>query len=139
MDDVAGQPVAGALVLTDGGNNLGDEPVGMAERALQQGIHVSALGIGDPTPTRDIAITEVLADQVVRKDNVVQVFAGISHRGYEGRTITVVLRRGGAAIDSKTVRLGSSSQKQTVGFIYTPKQDGAFTYTVSTAALPDEI
>src|SRR5206468_1335084 len=112
LDDTAGQRVAGALVLSDGGNNLGEDPVTMAERALQAGMRVSTLGVGDPTPTRDLAITEVLADQVVRKDNTVQVFAGLAHRGYEGKTVTVTLRRGGEVIGSKPLTLGPGARKQ---------------------------
>jgi hypothetical protein len=139
LDDMAGQPVAGALILSDGGNNLGDDPVAMAERAKGQGVRVSALGVGDPTPTRDVGITEVLADQVVRKDNTVQAFVGLAHRGYEGRTVTVTLRRGGSVVGAKTVRLGPAARKLTVAFTYTPKQPGNFTYTASVSVLPGEV
>jgi len=139
LDDVAGQEVAGTLILTDGGNNLGDDPVNVAEQAKQQGIPVSTLGVGDPTPTRDLAITEVLSDQIVRKDSIAQVFAGLAHRGYEGRVITVTLRRGRETVGTQTVRLGPAARKQTVPFTYTPQQAGNFSYTVSTAILPNEI
>src|SRR6185503_5033607 len=93
----------------------------------------------DPTPTKDLAVTEVLADQVVRKDNMVQVFAGIAHRGYQGRTISIILKRGNEQIGRQTVRLGTDAQKQTVTFNYVPKQEGAFTYTVTADVLPDEV
>ncbi len=139
LDDTAGQRVAGTLVLSDGGNNLGDDPVTLAERARQGGVPVSTLGVGDPTPTRDLAITEVLADQVVRKDNTVQVFAGIAHRGYEGKAVTVSLRRGGEVIGSKPLTLGSSARKQSVSFTYTPKKEGSFGYSVSVDTLLNEI
>lgn len=138
LDDTAGQRVSGLLVLSDGGNNLGDDPVGVAERARQQGMPVSTLGIGDPTPTRDLAITETLAEAVVRKDNGVQVFAGLAHRGYEGQHVTVTLRRGGEVLGTKPVTLGPSARKQTVAFAYTPKQVGSFDYSVSVNLLPNE-
>jgi hypothetical protein len=139
LDDAAGQRVAGTLILSDGGNNLGDDPVGVAERAKQQGIPVSTLGVGDPTPTRDLAVTEALADQVVRKDGTVQVFAGVAHRGYEGQTVSVTLRRGGEVIGTKPVTLGPAARKQTVSFVYVPKQTGSFTYTVSVPVLSGEV
>lgn len=139
LDDVSGQPVAGALVMTDGGNNMGDDPVTIAERGKSQGIRISSLGIGDPTPTRDIALAEVLADQVVRKDGQVQVFASVTHRGYEGKTVTLTLRRGGETIGVQSVRLGAAQRKQTVTFTYVPKDVGSFTYTVNVSALSGEI
>lgn len=138
LDDVTGQPIGGALVLSDGGSNLGDDPSGVAERAKEQGLAVSTLGIGDPTPTRDIAVTEVLADSVVRKENTVQVFAGIAHRGFEGQKIAVVLKRGNEVVGTQNITLGAAAKKQTVTFTYPAKTEGNFTYTVSTAVLPNE-
>lgn len=139
LDDVSGQPVAGALILSDGGNNLGDDPINLAASGRTQGVRISALGVGDPTPTKNLAITEVLADQVVRKNGQVQVYVGVSQRGYDGRTISLTLMRNGAMVATKSLRLGASSQKQTVTFTYVPKQDGVFTYTVSTPVLPGEV
>jgi hypothetical protein len=139
LDDLAGQPVAGAIVLSDGGNNLGEDPVTAADRARQQGMPVSAMGVGDPTPTRDVSITEVLADQVARKDATVQVFAGIAHRGYQGTQATVTLRRGSETIGTKSVSLGPSTRKESVSFTFVPKQTGAFTYSVSVTEQAGEI
>ncbi len=139
LDDLAGQPLAGALILSDGGNNLGEDPVAVAKQAREQGVTVSTLGIGDPTPTRDLAITEVLADQVVRKDNITQVFVGLSHRGYEGQTVSVTLRRGNETLGTQSARLGPAGRRQTVSFTYTPKQTGSFSHTVSATVLSGEI
>lgn len=138
LDDVAGRPVAGALLLTDGGSNQGDDPVAWARQAAKQGVVVSAAALGDPTPTRNLTLTEALADQVVRKDNTVQVFAGLQHRGYEGRTITVSLRRNGAPFQSQPLRLGPAGRKQTVTFTYTPKEPGTFAYSVQASVLEGE-
>lgn len=139
LEDVAGQPASGALILSDGGNNLGDDPVAVAARARAQNLPISTLGVGDPTPTRDLVLTEALADQVVRKNSAVEVFAGVTHRGYTGRTIRLTLRRGTEIIGTQTVRLGAAGQKQTAAFRYTPKQEGTFTYALSATTLPGEI
>ncbi len=139
LDDTGGQRVAGILVMSDGGNNLGDDPVDVAERARQQGIPVSTMGVGDPTPTRDVAISEVLADQVVRIDGTVQAYVGLSHRGFEGKSVTVTLTRNGETIGSKTVTLGEGGKKLTVPFVYVPRKAGQFTYTATVSELPGEI
>lgn len=139
LDELAGQPIAGAIVISDGGSNLGEDPLATAEAAKQAGVRVSALGIGDPTKTKDIAILSVLADDVVRVNNTVSVYAALTQRGYTGRTITVTLKRNGVTVGSEALKLGPDDQKQEVRFNYVPTQGGQFFYTVETAVLPGEI
>ena len=139
LEELSGSPIAGALIVSDGGNNLGEDPVAVAEATKQSGVRVSALGIGDPTKTKDIAILSVLADDVVRVNNTVTVFAAVSQRGYAGRTISVLLKRNGVTIGSESLKLTKDDQKQEVRFAYVPKDAGQFFYTVETAVLPDEI
>ena len=139
LEDLAGQPIAGALLLSDGGNNLGEDPILSADGARQARMQVSAIGIGDPTKTKDVALLSVLADDVVRTNNTVSVYAALSHRGYAGKTVTVTLQRNGDVIDRQTVRLGRDEQKQEVRFNYVPTRAGRFFYTVSVSGLPGEV
>lgn len=139
LEDLAGQPLAGALVISDGGNNLGEDPIAVADAARQAGLPVSALGLGDPTKTKDIALLSVLADDVVRVNNSVTVYAALSQRGYAGKTIAVTLLRNKEVVGRETVRLGPDEQKQEVRFNYVPTQPGRFYYTVTAAVQPDEV
>jgi hypothetical protein len=139
QQDLAGQNVGGVLVISDGGNNLGSDPIAVAQELKGQGMVVSTLGLGDPTPTRDLAVTDVLADQVVRKDNVTQAFVGVEHRGYGGRDVQVVLKRGSSVIGTQTIKLGPDGKKQTATFTFTPKESGKFSYTASIAPIQGEI
>jgi hypothetical protein len=138
-EELAGQPVAGALVLSDGGNNLGDDPVLTAEAIKAAGVRVSTTGFGDPTTTRDVALLSVLADDVVRVHNTVSVFASVSQRGYAGKPVVVVLQRNGTEIQRQTVKLGPDDQKQEISFTFVPETAGRFFYTVSVQGLPGEI
>ena len=139
LDDLAGQPIAGALILSDGGSNLGADPIAAADAARQARMPISAMGFGDPTKTKDVALLSVLADDVVRTNNTVSVYAAISHRGYKGKTVTVTLQRNGEVIGRETVRLGSDEQKQEVKFNYVPTRAGRFYYTVTVSGLPGEV
>ncbi len=138
LDDNSGRPVAGILLVTDGGSNEGDEPLGWARRARAMGIPIFTVGIGDPTPTRDIEVTETLADRVVRKGNETHVYVGVSHRGYASSMITVTLSRNGSTIATKAVRLTGNAAKQTVSFAYTPRQTGDYRYTATVGRLAGE-
>ena len=139
QDDLAGQPIAGALVLSDGGSNLGADPISAADGARQARMPVSAMGFGDPTKTKDVALLSVLADDVVRANNTVSVFAALSHRGYKGKAVTVTLSRNGDVIDRQTVKLGADEQKQEIKFNYVPTRAGRFYYTVAVSGLPGEV
>ena len=139
IEELAGQPLAGALILSDGGNNLGQDPIMAADAAKQAGLRVSTIGVGDPTKTKDIALLSVLADDTVRVNNTVTVYVALSQRGYAGRTIGVTLRRGNEVVGHESVRLAPDDQKQEVHFNYVPSQGGRFTYTVAADVLPGEL
>jgi hypothetical protein len=139
LDDLSGQPVAGALILSDGGNNLGEDPIAVADAARQARIPVSTVGLGDPTKTKDVALLSVLADDVVRTHNTVTVYASLSQRGYAGKTIAVTLQRGDQVVGRQMVRLGPDEQKQEIHFTYVPTTAGRFYYTVTAAVQPGEI
>ncbi len=137
--DLAGQPAAGAIVLSDGGSNLGPDPLAAASEARAAGIPVSTLGLGDPTPTKDVAVISVLADDSVRVDNVVTLYAELQQRGYAGKTIAVTLLRNGRPYLQKMVRLAPDNQKQEVRFNYIPHKAGRYVMTVQAAAQPQEV
>jgi hypothetical protein len=139
LEDLAGQPIAGVLVLSDGGHNLGEDPLSVADMARSARIPVSAVGIGDPTKTKDIALLSVLADDVVRVNNTVTVYAELSQRGYAGKSITVSLLRDGQPFQSQSVRLAPDDQKQEIHFTYVPTHAGRFYYTVAAAVQTGEI
>ncbi|HZO90260.1 MAG TPA: hypothetical protein VFB38_18185 [Chthonomonadaceae bacterium] len=139
LEDLAGQPVAGTLILSDGGSNLGEDPVPVAAQIRQARIPVSTVGLGDPTKTKDVALLSVLADDVVRTHNTVTVYAALTHRGYAGKTVAVTLQRGNEVVGREMVVLGPDEQKQEVRFNYVAEQPGRFTYTVSIAPQPGEI
>ena len=139
LEDLAGQPIAGAIVVSDGGSNQGEDPVLAAQESFQTGkVPVSTLGLGDPTKTKDVALLSVLADDVVRVNNTVTVYAALSHRGYAGKTVAVTLLRGGTIVGRETIRLGADEAKQEVHFTYVPTQPGRFNYTVTVTPLPGE-
>src|SRR5207244_9007968 len=82
VEEFSGQPLAGIVVLSDGGNNAGEDPVAAAGRAAERRVPVYTVGIGDPTPPRDLSVASLLVDDVVRKGDQVPVFVGLKHSGW---------------------------------------------------------
>ena len=50
LQDTAGQPVAGIILLSDGGQNMGGDPSLAGQRAGEAKAPVYTVGFGDPTP-----------------------------------------------------------------------------------------
>lgn len=138
-EDLRGTRTAGMLLLTDGGNNLGPDPVAAAGEAARLGTPVHAVGIGDPTPTRDIAVTDILADRIVRKGNLAQIHAGVSQRGFTGKSVALRLFRGGKLVQEKRAKLGRETDKSSVTFEWTPSQPGDFGFRVEAVPLAGEL
>ncbi len=139
VQSLAGQPVAGLLVVSDGGSNLGPDGWAAAADAHSAGMNVSSVGIGDPTPTRDVAMISALADDSVRVNNVVTLYAEMQQRGYAGKHLTVRLLRDGKPFMSQTVTLAPNNVKQELKFTYVAHVAGRFVYTVIADHQPDEV
>ena len=135
IEDVAkelqGQPVAGILLLTDGGQNRGEDPLLAAQRSGANGMPVYTLGLGDPVPPRDLSVTSILADEVVRKNDEVVVSVSIRQRGLEGVTVPLTLSLGGRVVKRQSVKLGRTDQKIDLTLSFIPRQVGAFTLKAS--------
>jgi len=139
LQDTAGQPVAGLVLLSDGGHNMGEDPALAARRAGESGAPVFAVGFGDPTPPQDLAIASLLADEVVRKGDEVVVSVSVRQRGFGGRSVPLTLSLGGRTLHRVDVPLAGEGQKQEVNLTFVPEQAGPQTLTVSVPGLPGEL
>jgi hypothetical protein len=138
LDEFAGQPLAGIVVLSDGGNNQGEDPVTTAGRAGERRVPLFTVGIGDPTPPCDLSIASLLVDDVVRKGDEVTVTVGLKQSGLTGKSTHVTLRQDGKELSSQTLKLADTGQQE-LSFNYKPQQAGAHSLQVSAAPLPGEL
>jgi uncharacterized membrane protein len=146
LNDLAGQPLSAILLFSDGGQNLGEDPVAVARRARALGVPVYTIGVGDPLPPRDVTVTEVLADGVVRKGDEVIVSVGLKQRGSpRAAHLPVTLRvlegplpRGEALASAEGVFAGTQ-EATTVSLSFVPQQTGTLTLQVSAPPQPGEV
>lgn len=139
LQDTAGQPLAGIVLLSDGGQNMGDDPTLAAQRAAESRTPIYSLGFGDPTPPRDVAITSLLADEVVRKGDEVVVSVSLRQRGYAGRSVPLTLKMGDRVLRRENVTLGKEGEKQELNLTFTPDRAGAQTLVVQVPGQEGEI
>ncbi len=149
MKAMAGNPLAGIIILSDGQNTEGDDPLNSAERAAKQNIPIFTLGIGDPNPPRNLKVAEMWAPESVFRDDPFVVQARLQAKGLDDTSINVELVRSkagedqgkdsGTVVDSKTVRMSGEEAKATVSFQYKPKAAGEYVFMVRVRPLPNEL
>jgi len=139
LQDTAGQPVAGIVLLSDGGQNMGEDPALAAKRAGEAKAPIFTVGFGDPNPPRDVSVTSLLADEVVRKGDEVVVSVSLRQRGFAGTTVPLTLRMGNKVLRQVRVPLAKEGQKQELNLSFTPETAGAQTLTVSIPAQEGEL
>lgn len=106
LDDSAGGPLAGVVVLTDGGNNGGVDPLAAADRAAEASVPVATAGLGSTQPRRNARLQELIAPSRAYPDDQVTVRAQVFGEGLRGRQVEVELvarRMQGDAAGAETV------------------------------------
>jgi hypothetical protein len=74
--------LSGAILLTDGAHNLGENPIRVAE---QFGAPIIAVGIGSAQGTRDVLVSEVVTNEIAYAETQLPVEVTISSSGYAGQ------------------------------------------------------
>ena len=147
LKSLAGQPVAALVLVTDGQNTSGGDPLAAAEFARSQGSPILAVGIGDPRDPQNLRVAETWAPETVFRGDPFRIQARLQAEGIEGRSLQVELveRRAGDAdagdtvIKTQNIVLGGSKTVADVSFEHEPKTDGEFIYTVRVAVLDREL
>lgn len=140
LRQVSGNPSAGVVLVTDGQNTEGDDPLLAAEAARQQGVPVMVLGVGDPDEPRNLRVADLLAPDTVFRADPFVIQARLDLTGMSDTQVNVeLLRRGNdgeKVVATKSVRIAGG--RGNVAFEHTPKDAGEYVFTVRAPALPGE-
>ena len=139
LDDLAGQPVAGIILITDGGNNSGDDPVTAAKIAGEKGIPIYPIGVGDPVLKKDLSVTNVFSEETAIKGDVVNLTATIESRGFKNITVPVRLMLKGRAIKEEQIQFSEKNNKAEVNLNFLAEETGENDYSVVVLAQADEV
>ena len=126
--ELADEHLTAVVLLTDGLDNLGRNPAGLAR---SYGRPIFPVGIGSAEPRQDIGIAGLLTSEAVYKDDRVPVEVTIQARGLEGLEVPVTLSAAGEVLDRRTITLGGEGLEQTVELEYIPREEGLLRLRVS--------
>ncbi len=142
------------VLVSDGQHNGSEDPIEMALRAATLDIPIHVVGIGDPNPPRNIAVTEVFVRDKTYPDEPFEVEALVqaSSFGDAGMPDQINLeliqqainQRTGEAeneqiIDTRKIDLPETGGRIRIDFDHTVSQPGRYIYTVRAETVDNEI
>ncbi|HEY7056310.1 MAG TPA: glutamine amidotransferase, partial [Vicinamibacterales bacterium] len=134
-DRYRGRPVAGIVLVSDGGDN-GEIDAGVEAAA---GPPIYAIGVGPTTVTRDREVVSATATESVLTDALVDVGVSAVSTGYGKTPFDLRLLENGRPIDVRRVNPAADGVPISATFHVSPGRDAPTVYTVEVPAAPDEI
>ncbi len=127
-----------AIVLySDGAFTAGSSPV---FPAIDLGVPVYAVGLGDSAEVRDVAVTEIFTNEVGAVGAAQPVDATVHVAGARsGERITVGLYAEGQKIDERAISLNDGISDLPISFSFTPKSEGIVKLSVRASTIDGEI
>jgi len=141
--DFSGERVAGLIVLTDGADNSGSDPVERL-KGLGMPVHPVAVGtrLSESEGFRDVAVTGAEAGRYAAVDNICTVRAYVDARGLRGRRMQVRLivndGEGSPEKAAREITLDGRRGDQQVELSFTPRRPGDWNARVEIKPDPDE-
>ncbi|WP_129717980.1 hypothetical protein [Pedobacter sp. SYP-B3415] len=127
----------GAIVLaTDGIFNRGGNP---QYQLSQLRAPVYTIALGNPVIRRDIAISDVLANDITYLDNVFTVEVSLDAYKTAGETFRLAVSERNQELDSKTIQIKKDEEHQRIVLKIRAVKPGIHKYTVSLPHLANEV
>jgi uncharacterized membrane protein len=103
QEELAGVPISGLVVISDGADNSGEV---MAESLLPLqagGVPVYTVGLGEEELSPDVQVSRVEMPRTVLAGTSLIVDVIVSHRGYSGQTVQLLVEDTGQLLASEDV------------------------------------
>ncbi len=130
IEELKGFPVAGLILITDGGDNSDQDPIQTAEMLNSLNIPIFPVGVGQEKIDKDLEITRINTVKTIMEGTIFDVNVMVRNQGYEHREIDLLVEEGDQVVVSKTVKLGKSGTIARYNLKLTPEQEGNLVYTL---------
>jgi hypothetical protein len=124
------------VLITDGINNLGDNPVRFVE---DFDTPIFPIAVGSSIEQKDIVLSKIATNQITYVNTKVPVEVSLQAFGYQNQKIEVLLQQGTDVLDSKIIQIESNIFETRVQLNFTPKQSGFTKYSVRIPVLENEL
>jgi hypothetical protein len=127
----AGETLAGVVVVTDGGNNAGVDPLSAAEAALANKVRLIPVGVGSTKRPVTLQLAEIQAPTHVHINDGFTITAFVTSQGLARQPLSIELSTRAeqdegepAVIQSREEQLLEDGVPISVAFDYTPTEAG---------------
>jgi len=127
--------LAGIILLSDGINNLGENPLRTAE---DLNLPIYPISVGKVVDQTDVVISKVTTNQIIYANSQVPVDVSIKSTGYAGKQIKVELQKDGIVLDSKYIEIGDNLESQT-RLKFTAQETGLQKFCIKIPVLKNEL
>ncbi len=137
-EDLAGMPLAGVVVVTDGADNGGGD-LGSALLALRaRRVPVYTVGVGEERFSRDVAVERVTSPRSVLAGSTVLLEAAIGVRGASGEKVTVTAEANGRIVATEEIKLPDGGDIARVRLRVPPLAPGTYRLSVRVRPIQGE-
>ncbi len=121
MEKYADEYLRGIVLITDGADNLGENPIRSVENFA---IPIYTIGVGDSTEPRDVLISKIFTNQITYLNNKLPIEVTVKSTGYENQRIQLQLKDGNKIIATENVVLSGTALEKKIAFTYIPQTEG---------------
>ena len=137
--DLAGLPVAGVIVVSDGADNAGGD-LGASLLALRaRRVPVYTVGVGEERFTRDLSVTSVTVPPSALAGSTVLIDAALGVRGAGGEKTTVTAEADGKIVATQEVTLPRRGDVMRVRLKVPPLPAGSYRLAVRARPISGEL
>jgi len=130
-------PISGIVVVSDGVNTIGRDPVRAAETSP---VPVFTVAVGPRHTPRDLELRRVETNPTAWKGEPLPLRVGLSSEGLAGKTARIEVREDGELRQSTDVQvLGGQGLEQEVKFSLAPRQPGLRLFEVTATVDGDSV
>ena len=135
-----GRSTAAIIFFTDGVTTQGPTLGDASAEAVVKNIPLYLAGLGSPHAGRDVAVGDLLVDEVVFVNDVVHFDVNVTSSGFDSQAAEVVLKKRGSdeVLADTTIRVNSARQSQRVQIPYTANEPGDHDFIVEVVPLAGE-
>jgi hypothetical protein len=141
LNDLRGAPPAAIILLSDGVTTEGETLAEASSYARRKGVPVFTVGLGSESPAKDLALGDLLADEIVFVDDVINFEFTLAGPGFGNRDVKISLneKNSKTALAQRTVQVLPDGNPQKVRIPFRPTAVGDYEFAVEVEQLPEEI